>query len=195
MSKFFNQPLAIYIMKKLLLSLLVAMGVAAGAQAQEVYVSYGAYTQMDATNCHKGFAKTDNAWGSLNIGLYIPVTKNLKIGPSYSYSSQFTPAKEYEFPYLGTYNLKSKVGYHTIMLNAKYTYYRSSIFNLYGHVGVGGVIANMRPKEGEIFNKGYFAGQISPIAAEVEFYPGAKFFGELGFGAQGLVQVGFSYSF
>lgn len=182
-------------MKKFLLSLLVAAGAAMGAQAQEVYVSYGAYTQMDAVNNHKGFAKTDNAWGSINVGMYVPVTKNFSIGPSYSYSSQYTPGKEYEFEGLGTYNLKSKVGYHTIMLNAKYVYYRSSIFNLYGHAGVGAVIANMRPKYGDIYNKGYFAGQISPVAGEVEFYPNAKFFAELGFGAQGLVQVGFSYDF
>ena len=36
-------------------------------------MSYGAYTQMDAINCHKGFDKVNNAWGGINIGLYIPV--------------------------------------------------------------------------------------------------------------------------
>jgi hypothetical protein len=53
----------------------------------------------------------------------------------------------------------------------------------------------MMPKFGDSYNKGYFAGQISPLGAEVEFYPGASVFGELGFGAQGLIQLGAKYSF
>lgn len=182
-------------MKKLILGLALALGIAVGTSAQEVAFSYGAYTQMDAINCHKGFDKVNTAWGSLNVSLYIPVAKGVKIGPSYSYSSAYTPAATYDFGGLGDYSLKSKVCYHTILLNVKVQYYSSSIFNLYGHAGVGAVISNMRPKFGEQFNKGYFAGQISPLCAEVEFLPGASIFGELGFGAQGLIQVGAKYSF
>lgn len=182
-------------MKKLILGIAILLGACVGASAQEVAVSYGAYTQMDAINCHKGFDKVNTAWGSINVGLYIPVAKGVKIGPSYSYSSAYTPAGEFDFGELGTYSLKSKVCYHTILLNVKVQYYSSSIFNLYGHAGVGAVISNMRPKYGEVYNKGYFAGQISPLCAEVEFLPGAAIFGELGFGAQGLIQVGAKYSF
>lgn len=182
-------------MKKLILGLAIVIGAAFAVKAQEVAVSYGAYTQMDAINCHKGFDKVNTAWGSINVSLYIPVAKGVKIGPSYSYSSAFTPAADYSIPPLGTYSLKSKVCYHTILLNVKVQYYSSSIFNLYGHAGVGAVISNMRPKYGDVYNKGYFAGQISPLCAEVEFLPGASIFGELGFGAQGLIQVGAKYSF
>lgn len=183
-------------MKKMMLALAMMLGVAAGAAAQEVAVSYGAYTQMDAVNNHKGFNKVNNAWGSVNFSLYLPVAKGVKVGPSYSYSSQFTPKSAYEIPGLeGVYNLKSKVAYHSILLNVKVDYWHNSIVNLYGHAGAGVVIAHMMPKYQESYNKGYFAGQISPIGAEVSFMPGAYIFGELGFGAQGLVQVGFKYSF
>lgn len=182
-------------MKKLFITLFVAAAAALGAQAQEVTVSYGAYTQMDAMNCHKGFSKVNTAWGGVNFGLYLPIVKGIKVGPSYSYSSAFTPAAGYEIPGLGTYDLKSKVGYHTILLNVKADYYQNSIVKLYGHAGVGIVVSHMMPKYLESYNKGYFAFQVSPIGAEVEFMPHAAIFGELGFGAQGLIQVGAKYSF
>lgn len=183
-------------MKKTMIALAMMLGIAGGAAAQEVAISYGGYTQMDAVNNHKGFDKTNNAWGAVNVSLYLPVAKGVKVGPSYTYSSQFTPAAAYEIPGLeGTYDLKSKVGYHAIMLNVKVDYWHNSIVNLYGHAGAGAVIAHMMPKYQESYNKGYFAGQISPIGAEVSFTPHAYMFGELGFGAQGLVQVGFKYAF
>lgn len=182
-------------MKKLILSLLVAAAAAIGASAQEVAVSYGAYTQMDAMNCHKGFHKVNSAWGSVNFSLYLPVAKGVKIGPSYSYSSAFTPAGQYELPGLGTYSLKSKVGYHTLLLNVKVDYWRNSIVKLYAHAGFGAVISHMMPKYQESYNKGYFAFHVAPVCAEVSFLPNAAIFGELGFGAQGLVQVGAKYSF
>ena len=53
-------------MKRFLLALAVILGLSAAASAQEVTLSYGAYTQMDAFNNHKGFAKTNAAWGSIN---------------------------------------------------------------------------------------------------------------------------------
>ncbi len=181
-------------MKRILLALAVIFGLSSAALAQEVTLSYGAYTQMDALNNHKGFKKTETAWGSVNVGLYLPLFSNVKVGPSYSYSSQYTPEATYNTPY-GPLDLKSKVGYHTLMLNAKSAYYANSIVTLYGHVGAGIVIANMMPRGGDTYNKGYFAAQISPLCAEVEFYPGVSMFGELGFGAQGLMQAGFKYAF
>ncbi len=136
-------------------------------------MSYGAYTQMDAINCHKG----------------------VSVGPSYSYSSAYTPSSLYGIGNGYFESFKSKVGYHTLMLNVKIQYYQNSIVKLYAHAGAGAVISHMMPKFGDSYNKGYFAGQISPLGAEVEFYPGASVFGELGFGAQGLIQLGAKYSF
>lgn len=182
-------------MKKLFIALAVALGMASSAAAQEVAVSYGGYTQMDAVNNHKGFAKTNTGWGTVNFSLYIPVAKGVKVGPSYSYASQFTPGSDYTFEGLGTYSLKSRVNYHSILLNVKVDYFSNSIVKLYGHAGAGIVIANMHPRYEGTYNKGYFGGQISPIGAEVSFLPNAAVFGELGFGAQGLVQVGVKYAF
>jgi len=182
-------------MKKLLIASALALGCATAVTAQEVYMSYGAYTQMDAINCHKGFDKANNAWGGINIGLYIPVAKGVSVGPSYSYSSAYTPSSLYGIGNGYFESFKSKVGYHTLMLNVKIQYYQNSIVKLYAHAGAGAVISHMMPKFGDSYNKGYFAGQISPLGAEVEFYPGASVFGELGFGAQGLIQLGAKYSF
>lgn len=186
-------------MKKFLIALALTLGFTAAASAQEITVSYGAYTQMDAVNCHKGFSDVKTAWGSLNLGLYIPVAKGVYVGPSYSFSSART--KSFDMPvYIngdlyGEQTVHNSVGYHTIMLNVKVDYYRNSIVKLYGHAGVGAVISHMMPKFGNSYNKGYFAGQISPIGAEVDLIPHLGIFGELGFGAQGLIQVGAKYQF
>lgn len=183
-------------MKKFIIALMATIAMATmGASAQDVYISYGAYTQMDAVNCHKGFNKVNTAWGTVNLGIYIPVAKGVSVGPSYSYSSAYTPARIYEFDNGWYESFKSKVGYHTLMLNVKVQYFHNSIVNLYAHAGIGAVISHMMPKFGDSYNKGYFAGQITPLGAEVEVYPGASIFGEVGFGAQGLIQVGAKYSF
>ena len=42
-------------------------------------------------------------------------------------------------------------------------------------------------------NKGYFAFQVSPVCAEAAIANKVSLFGELGFGAQGLLQVGFRF--
>ena len=53
-------------MKKFLISLAAVLGIsmAASAQSPEIQVGYGGYTQMDATNMHKG-GGVKNAWGAL----------------------------------------------------------------------------------------------------------------------------------
>ncbi|MDE7389027.1 MAG: hypothetical protein K2M97_07250, partial [Muribaculaceae bacterium] len=144
-------------MKKLLVALALALGCAsASLSAQEITVSYGAYTQMDAINCHKGMDNVHAAWGSINLGLYIPVAKGVAIGPSYSYSSansrNFT--RDIEMPWgeeiQGTFH--NSVGYHTIMLNAKVDYFQNSIVKLYAHAGVGAVISHMMPTFGDGWN-------------------------------------------
>lgn len=43
-------------------------------------------------------------------------------------------------------------------------------------------------------NKAYFAMQASPLGAEVNITRGLSMYGELGFGAQGLLQVGLRYN-
>ena len=80
--------------------------------------------------------------------------------------------------------------YHVIMLNGRYDYYRNSIVTLYGHLGVGVDISHITGEWGSE-NKGYFAIQASPLGAEASISRSVSMFGELGFGAQGLLQVGF----
>lgn len=172
-------------MKKLLLvtALLIGMGTAASAQKAELAVSYGGYTQMDATDCHDGWKHVNNAWGALNLGVNFRVLPKLYIGPSYTFSSCTTKGGPDH----------SSIAYHAIMLNGRYEYYRNSIVTLYGHIGLGAEISHMMPKYDDSYNQTYFAYQFSPIGANVGITRSISMFGELGFGAQGLVQVGFRF--
>jgi len=173
-------------MKKSLLVAIAALmtGITASAISPSIYASYGGYTQMDAMDCHDGWGGVNNAWGALNVGADFNLTRNLSVGPSYTFSSATTEGGK----------LHSNIAYHAILLNAKYDYYRNPIVTVYGHLGVGGIISHMQPRGGDSFNKGYFGFQISPVGAKVSLSKGFGLFGELGFGAQGLVQVGLRYN-
>ena len=165
-------------MKKFLISLTALLGIslAASAQSPEIQIGYGGYTQMDATNMHKG-GGVKNAWGALTAGVNFKVAPKLWVGPSYSFSSS-----SYKH---GGPNLY----YHVIMLNGRYDYWRNSVVNLYGHLGMGVDITHMAAGDWSK-NKAYFAFQVSPLGAEVNLTRVTSIFGELGFGAQGLLQVG-----
>lgn len=166
-------------MKKFFLTLLATVGIATAASAAptELFVSYGGYTQMDACDMHDG-GKVKTAWGALNAGVNFKVAPKLWIGPSYTFSSS-----SYKHSDVNIY-------YHVIMMNARYEYYRNSIVTLYGHFGMGADISHIS-YDGDARNKGYFAVQVSPVGAQVDITRSATMFGELGFGAQGLLQVGF----
>ena len=79
-------------LKKLLLCTAIAAASATGAHAQstEITASYGAYTQMDATNMHDGWHHVNTAWGALNVGANFKVNRNIWVGPSYTFSSTTT---------------------------------------------------------------------------------------------------------
>lgn len=160
-------------MKKFLLGVIAAVCVAFGASAQrtELQIGYGGYTQMDATDMHNG-GKVKNAWGALTAGVNFKLAPKFWFGPSYSFSSS-----------------SSKVFYHVFMLNGRYEYFRNSIVKLYGHMGLGVDVSHIS-FGGFKDNKGYFAYQFSPIGAQADIARGISLFGELGFGAQGLLQVG-----
>ncbi|MDE6392927.1 MAG: porin family protein [Muribaculaceae bacterium] len=174
-------------MKKLFLPLIAAAALVLPASAQNVnlYASYGGYTQMDACDCHDGWSGVNTAWGAVNVGVDFGIGSRFRIGPSYTFSSATTKGGPNH----------SDLYYHAILMNAKYDYYRTGILALYAHVGLGVEISHLAPKFSDSYNKTYFAGQISPIGARVQLGSGFNFFGELGFGAQGLAQFGFSYDF
>lgn len=166
-------------MKRLFIALIALAGFAAVASAQKVslQIGYGGYTQMDATDMHDG-GKVNTAWGAVTAGVYFDVLRNLKLGASYTFSSADYKRSD------------ANVYYHVIMLNGRYDYYRNSIVKLYGHLGIGVDISHITAGD-YIDNKGYFAFQVSPLGAEVDLSRNVGIFGELGFGAQGLLQVGF----
>lgn len=168
-------------MKKLLLALVAVIGMSVGANAQKMNLSlsYGGYTLMDASDYHDGWHNVNNAWGSINISFNVQVLPKFWLGPSYSFSSTTTKGSHH-----------SSIAYHSIMLNGRYDYYRTRLFTLYGHMGVGAEISHMMPYEGDSYNKGYFAFQLSPVGADVQLSKMFTIYGELGFGVQGLLQVG-----
>ncbi|MBP3535921.1 MAG: outer membrane beta-barrel protein [Muribaculaceae bacterium] len=168
--------------KKLILAALVGLGAvfAASAQKAELAVSYGAYTQMDATDMHDGWHHVNNAWGALNVGLNFRVLPKIWIGPSYTFSSTTTKGGPEH----------SNIAYHAIMLNGRYHYYKNSIVTMYAKLGIGVEFSYMQPRGGDNYTKSYCAFQIVPIGAQVDLNRNWAMFGELGFGAQGLLQVG-----
>lgn len=167
-------------MKKLILTLvaLLSLGISANAQKANFTFGYGGYTLMDACDYHDGAGKVNTAWGALNVGVNFKVLPNFWIGPSYTFSS--TTAKHSDVD----------VYYHVIMLNGRYDYYRNGLVTLYAHVGLGADITHISYPHDDASNKGYFAYHIAPIGADVPLSRSFTLFGELGFGAQGLLQVG-----
>lgn len=168
-------------MKRFLIGLALATGACMMSQAQttELTVAYGGYTQMDATKMHD-YGKVNTAWGAVSAGINFKVLPKLWIGPSYTFSSSDYKHRD------------NNIYYHVIMFNARYQYYKTSIFSMYAHGGIGADISHMCIGD-DTENKGYFAFQISPICARVGISRSVSMFGELGFGAQGLLQVGFNF--
>lgn len=168
-------------MKKVLIVLLAVIGITLSAQAQAtLHIGYGGYTQMDACDMHDG-GNVNTAWGAVTGGIYFQALPKLQLGASYTFSSS-------SYKHTDDCNIY----YHVIMFNGKYDYYRTSIFKMYAHVGIGADISHMTFGDYHK-NKGYFAFQVSPVCAEAAIANKVSLFGELGFGAQGLLQVGFRF--
>lgn len=167
-------------MKKLILTLFAAVIVALGASAQRttLNIGYGGYTQMDATDCHDGGHSVNTAWGAITAGAQFQINPKMWVGPSYTFSSTSRKGSD-----------ENKFYYHAIMLNGRYNYYSNSIMKMYAKVGLGAVVMHETYKH-DSKNKGYFAYQISPVCADFPLSNQVALFGELGFGAQGLLQVG-----
>lgn len=170
-------------MKKILLLFCAIFAISAGASAQkvQVQVGYGGYTQMDGCDMHGGYGPVDNAWGALTAAVNFQVSNNLWLGGSYTFSSTSYKHDDDGHAY-----------YHVVMLNGRYDYYRSGFLKLYGHLGIGCDITHIGfPNFSK--DKGYFAFQVSPIGAEYNLSRVTNIFAELGYGAQGLLQVGFRF--
>lgn len=160
------------------------MGLAfvANAQRPQLQLGYGGFTQMDCSNMHGG-TPVNNAWGAMTAGLNLKVSPQLLMGMTYTYSS----ASYKNLPGANAY-------YHVLMFNGSYYYYSNSIVRLYAHAGIGVDITHMAYGDWSR-DKSYVAFQASPLGAEVDINKGLSMFGELGYGAQGLLQVGLRYTF
>lgn len=169
-------------MKKLLIAfaLILACATAATAQRTELTISYGGYTQMDASDCHDGWGDVKNAWGALTAGVNFRLTDRLWAGPSYTFSSTTTKGG----------SARSHIAYHAILANGRYDYYRSGMFTMYAHVGLGVIVSYMQPRGGDNYSCTYFGMQLSPLGVRAALNNKVSLFGELGYGAQGLLQVG-----
>lgn len=173
-------------MKKFIIVLLAVIGMTAGANAQKMNlsVSYGGYTLMDAADYHDGWHHVNNAWGALNIGFNVQVLPKFWVGPSYTFSSTSTKGSH-----------SNDIAYHAIMVNGRYDYYKNRLLTMYAHMGIGAEISHMMPYDDDAYNKCYFAFQLSPIGVDVQLSKMFTMFGEVGFGAQGLLQVGARVNF
>ena len=66
---------------------------------------------------------------------------------------------------------------------------------LYAKLGLGVEFSYMQPYDDDNYTKAYCAYQIVPLGAQVALSNNVALFGELGFGAQGVAQVGFKFGF
>lgn len=172
-------------MKKILLAILTiaAFTGVASAQKFQIQAGYGGYTQMDALDMADG-GHVKTAWGAVTGGFTYRVSPKVRLGATYTFSSA-----NYSKP------ATASAYYHALLFNGFYDYYRQGDLKLYGHVGLGFDITHMsngvqgRPDHWS-YNQSYFAFQVSPLGAEYNIGSGCNLFGELGFGAQGLLQVG-----
>lgn len=166
-------------MKKILLTAaaIAAIGTCAHAQKPEIQIGYGGYTMMDCCDMHDG-GSVNTAWGAVTAGINFTVAPKIHLGASYTFSSSSYKHSDH-----------TNIYYHVIMLNGRYDYWRNSIVTLYGHLGIGVDISHITAGDYSR-NRGYFAVQASPLGAEVGISRACAMFGELGFGAQGLLQVG-----
>lgn len=173
--------------KKLIAAVAVALVSLTGAYAQkaEISLSYGAYTQMDATDMKDGWKHVNTAWGALNAGLNFKVARNIWIGPSYTFSSTTSKGGPEH----------SNIAYHAVMFNGRYHYYNTSIVSLYAKLGLGVEFSYMQPRNHDNYTKSYCAFQIVPVGAQVNLNRDWAMYAEAGFGAQGLFQFGFKYRF
>lgn len=168
-------------MNKRIIVALVALAsivTAATAQKAQLQLSYGGYTQMDVVDMHDGGGRVNTAWGAITAGGWLQLSSGFSIGASYSFSStKFTNSPDHN------------AYYHVILFNTRYTYWRNNMVTLYSHVGIGCEITHVKHYDYKE-NFGYFAYQTSPIGADVTINNTLTLFGELGYGAQGLVQAG-----
>ena len=174
-------------LKKLFAAAIVGLAsiLSMNAQKAEVSLSYGAYTQMDATDMKDGWSHVNNAWGALNIGVNFKVAPKIWIGPSYTFSSTTTKGGPEH----------SNIAYHAVMFNGRYHYYSNSIVTLYAKLGLGVEFSYMQPRHADNYTKAYCAFQVVPVGAQVDLSRAWAMYAEAGFGAQGLFQFGFKYRF
>lgn len=173
-------------MKKLLLAALVAIAsiMPAAAANFELFAGYGGYTQMDATHMQAGVKGVRTSWGAVNLGANFKIVPKVWIGPSYTLSTSSTK---------GSHN--TDLAYHALMCNVRYEFFSNSMVTLYSKAAVGVEITNVNPFIGSNFTRTYCAFQVSPIGAQVDLTNHWAIYGEAGFGAQGLLQVGAKYVF
>lgn len=158
---------------------------ASAATPVDIRVGYGGFTMMDACDMHDGWSGVKNAWGAVTAEVDFKATPSIAIGPSYTFSS--TTTKKFS-------GIHSNINYNAVMLNGRYTYFRNPIFTCSAHFGMGIVVSHMMPAGGKSYNSSYFGIQASPIVAEASIARGLSLFGELGFGVQGLLQIGLIFS-
>lgn len=167
-------------MKRLLITLAAVVAIVFGMNAQkvELQAGYGGYTMMDCCDMHDG-GSVNTAWGAFTAGAYFKVAPKFKLGGTYTISTS-----SYK------HTSDTNIYYHVFMLNGRYQYWQNSFARLYLHLGIGVDVSHMTFGDYSK-NKCYFAMQASPLGAEVNINRNWVMFGELGFGAQGLLQVGF----
>lgn len=150
-------------------------------------VSYGSLPAMRFIPAYHNHWERMNPWGDVAISIDHRFAKGFWMGFSYTVSS----ASSNKVDSAGD----GSITWHSLMLHARYEYWRSGRWKLYSSIGVGVLISYIQPEDVPTFNRTQFAFQVSPVGASFRVLNNLDLFGEAGFGVQGITRLGFRIDF
>lgn len=178
-------------MFKKLVTAFVAAAFALAAWAEcpdtEVCVSYGALPAMRFVPAYYNHWNRMNPWGAVAVSVDHRFADRLWLGLSYTISS--ASAKDV------SQGREGSIAWHSLMVHSRYEYWRRGAWSAYCSLGVGVLIAYMQPEWEPTYNRTMFAFQASPVGVAWQALPNLDFFGEAGFGVQGIVRAGVRVDF
>lgn len=177
-------------MKRLLLTIMIALAAVATVSARdtEVSVSYGASPAMSHIPVfHNHWDGMSNTWGAVNFTIDHRFAEKLWIGLSYTFSTA-----DSEHAWEGRYG---KVTWHGLLVNVRYEWYTRPSMRLYSHVGVGALVEYYSPSWEDSYNHTNMGFQVSPIGIEADLCKNIAVFAELGYGVQGVGKAGIRIGF
>ncbi len=175
------------------------MMVSANAQElkNELSVSWGEATNIELsellllgiTDAVLGEDPNPHYTGAFTLQYFRNVSPKLWVGGNFTYEHSWARTKNAQ----GQSELDHSFHYFTLMPAVKYKWVNTSVVGLYSKLGVGITYGHLS-SDGDSNDGVVFNYQVTPIGFEIG-NTRVRAFSELGWGAQGIIQVGARYNF